>query len=236
MTRDQVAALGRSYEKSRSNQFLWMTPVAIGFVAIGLRMWRDGDPGGLLTVVFFGAFVPIAPMMILQGFKKGRYAGGVLEARTSPWEAVLRFAGLGMVSGGSLMGVYALGLSETGFLLLACGLFIGCLGLLSAVQAVKPGPILIVGPAGYLDRRMSREPIAWRDVESVDVAKVKTNRFLQLRVHDAPENRTLLRRVNSLFGFGGCTLDGSGLNCTTADILLAIHAHAPDLFSEVVAD
>jgi hypothetical protein len=115
-------------------------------------------------------------------------------------------------------------------LLGALGLALFTAGVLRLVwQLFQRRPIVLIGPWGVLDRRLSSRSIPWLTVASVRVTGVGRQRFLTLDLFPGAERAALssrsariLLRVNRRTGYPGVHIGTVGLRCRVENLAEAV--------------
>lgn len=187
------------------------------------------SPGATLALVAGGA-VLLAALTRMMTPRPG-YVGGRLEIRATLTGVLVAIAFLV-----TLVAALSYALAEPSLWrrgeLLAALLFLAVLMLMTWGVALGPAPIVVIDERGFHDRRASRGPIPWDELESVDIRWVRNAAYYRLRPRDL-SRLTWLARFNLLVGFPGFALNGVGLDHGEGDMLLAIHAHRPDLVANL---
>jgi hypothetical protein len=224
--RNMTAALDRAQRK----RILFLMPAAIAFVAGGVLMVRSGEPFGWAAILFFGAALPAFPMLFARTYRKSRYRSGPLVARRLLFETLLSVvialaAGAGALALGLTMG------SPMRPMATLAGYGGGALFLFAALlalfRAFDRRPVVNIDPEGYFDRRAMRRPLAWSQVIAIHRIEYRSQTMFFMEADGAQDNETLTTRLNHAFGFHGYSLHANALDCTVADLLLAIETNRP---------
>jgi len=96
--------------------------------------------------------------------------------------------------------------------------FFGLAPPIIVVRLCQRHPVVIIGPDGVLDSRLTCGPIHWSDVTAVERRTVSGNSILCIRVRDEETYiarmsrwKALLARFNRVFGFPPLSIGFTGL-------------------------
>ncbi|MBS0296787.1 MAG: hypothetical protein JSR45_10775 [Proteobacteria bacterium] len=222
----------QSFDRTQRRRLLLLLLAAAAFVAIGLSMIRTGDQSGWGAVIFFGTCAIAMPMMLVRTYRKSRYTAGALRAGRQPIEAALGvLIGLGMALGSLAMAKFSpenpkallIGYGGGGFFMLASA---------SRVWRLFDGrPVIVVDAQGYFDRRAMRAPIRWAQVQAVSTTRIRGQLMFTLQTTAPDSTMSWTTRVADAFGFRPYNISATGLDCTQADLLVAIQQHSPQAFA-----
>jgi hypothetical protein len=231
MTRDDLLARVRQDRIDALAQ-AWFGAILGVLMALGAGFYgrRHGfGPGATLALTAGGSMLLVALTRLMT--PKPGYAGGRLEARATVAGVLVAVAFLA-----TFVTALAYALSEPSLWrrgeLLAALVFVAVLMVIKWGVALGPAPIVIVDAEGYHDRRATRSPIPWSELEPIDVRWVRNHAYYRVRPRDL-SRLTWPARLNMLVGFPGFALNGVGLDHGEGDMLLAIHAHRPDLVASI---
>lgn len=231
MTADEVRAQATRVARAQARGGIWSSLLMLALAVLAAFMVRHGGEAGqagwalLLLCGPCGLFLPLAAR---RGFRRPRWAGGRLAVRglaTETAATIILCTSLGGLC------LWAAWLSWTKrqpawttvfavFGMAILGMALPLLGMLFDTR-----PKVIVDEAGYFDRRQTMRPIPWDRIERLAQG--------QLFANGQNRNRRLWMRLSALLGVPGFGLRVAGLDCTLADLLLAIHHYAPRLFEPV---
>ena len=206
----------------------WRTAlVGVALIAgAGWCVYAGGITPGPVFAFTAGAMV-VMMALARQFAPKPSYGGGRLEARSSPVGLLMAVALIALLASAF---VWALSLAS----LFRRVEFLALLSLIAVMFAVNwaltlgPGPVVTIDSQGYRDRRATRGPIPWDQLEPVDVRVVRNQTFYRLCPRDVTRLNGVAR-LNALVGFTGFAISGVGLDHGAGDMLLAIQAYRPDL-------
>ncbi len=113
----------------------------------------------------------------------------------------------------------------------------GALGLCSFVAAfrtmVAHRPVVTLGPDGFLDRRILREPVPWTEVTGIDLVQVQRHRCIALGLRGGGGSRLAKRLHQRVLGIGGTgrpadefTFNSVGLELGRKELALQVAATA----------
>lgn len=235
MTRAEVERLGEGERRRGRGRFLLILFLASLLVVAGGRVLATGDPRGWTMVLFFGAIALLAPAYLSDFFRRCRYCGGAFEARRVAIESATTTMALAVMTTACALAYVGPEDPVGGWALLAAGAVLGAYTGLYAVQAIEPGPVVVLDARGLFDRRAMRAPVAWSEVVEVDVHGPRGDATLHLITAETPGNR---RAFAGLAGhrFNRVALSTTGLDCTVTDLFLAINAWKPALLDKFPAD
>ena len=81
-----------------------------------------------------------------------------------------------------------------------------------------------------------RRPIPWDKMDRLEARSLNGHAIFSLIANKQGSNRRLVTRLNALLGYPGFVVGGGAIDCTLADVFLAIHHYAPQLFDAGKAD
>lgn len=231
MTRDELLARVR-LDRTDARAQTWLGAAIGAALALGGGLYarKYGLTPGPVLALTAGAAVILVVIGRLTT-PKPSYAGGRLEARATPMGAVVALAFLAAVAAATAYALSAEDLWRRGELLAALA-FVVVLMLVNWGLALGPAPVVTIDGDGFHDRRATRGPIPWDELEPVDTQWVRNQAYYRVRPKDL-SRLTWLARLNLLVGFPGFALNGVGLDHGEGDMLLAIHAFRPDLVGNI---
>lgn len=232
MTHDQLLARVR-LDRADALRQGWMTAL-IGVALIAGAGWWIGSrhpltSGAILAFTAGGAVILMA--LTRQLTPAPSYGGGRLEARVAPIGWVMTLAMILVIAAATAYALSAANLWRKGELLAALA-FILVVMLANGGLSLGPGPVVTIDGEGYHDRRATRAPIPWDQMETVDVRFVRNQAYYRIRPKDRTR-LTWLARANALVGFDGFAINGVGLDHGEGDMLLAIQAWRPQLVADL---
>lgn len=223
---------------------LWLAPFSLLLTAIGVAMICLGETKSLVAgwflVALCGPGVLIAPLMAARGFRRPRWTSGRLVARRLAldtaafvllgadyagffaWAAWLTWAPRGAASDAlTIAACVAFLLSAVWFLIVSASVLL---------ELFDTRPVITVDDTGYFHRRLMRRPIPWDRIDRLEARRRNGRAIFCLVANGQGASRRLFARLNALQGFPGFVVSGGQIDCTVADVLLAIHHYAPRLF------
>jgi hypothetical protein len=113
-----------------------------------------------------------------------------------------------------------------GWVAMVCFSFAGILGVR---QILSRDPVVIrVGPLGLHDRRLSRDPIPWDDIDGYYVQRIQHQRILRLLMTPEAQERNVHSRWRAFVRrTGGPTVNTGGLSPGFDDFLTAVAVWLP---------
>lgn len=232
MTRDQLLA---RVQRDRADALRqgWLTSlIGVGLVG-GAGWWiASGHPatsGAILALTAGGTVILMA--LARQLTPAPAYGGGRLEARMAPMGWLMSLALLAVIASAAFYALSATSAWRKGELLVALAIVL-VLMLTNWGLSLGGGPVVTIDGEGYHDRRATRAPIPWDQLEAIDTRFVRSQAYYRIRPKDRAR-LTWLARLNILVGFDGFAINGVGLDHGEGDMLLAIQAYRPELIGDI---
>lgn len=206
---------------------LWRLMAMLQAFTIGglvLAVFGEGTAGlGSILVFGLGGGLMILPGLVVAA---PRDTGGRLEARVDAGARLsLLLALTAIVAGAAVLWPVTPLKVRVALAVLGAAAVVGV--VLIGLSMRRRGPVIFIDERGYFDQRNMAAPIPWRRALALSRWERRSSVVYRLRIDDdGPVPSKVATREGA---FGGIMVGGVGLTRTTADMLLAIQAHRPDL-------